>query len=165
MWLFCVFVKVRCNSWEYHLVRSEHRHGAHHWSGCSLWMCCRHPALAANVGLTGGLPWHTQDLLLRCLPQVCVKDNQHAHMSQRVQPVVLQFYCNTDALNLWYKGKNVTFCQATASRLVGEKRVKLIERRRKLWAQVLSVSGTEKSLCHICVMYVCIKKNQTNVET
>lgn len=73
----CVCVlQVWCNTWKYHPVWSEHRHRAHHRPGCSLWMCCCHPTLPTYVRAEGGLSRHTEDLLLRCLPQVSV---WHAH--------------------------------------------------------------------------------------
>lgn len=79
-WRVCVcVVQVRCNTWEHHPVWSEHRHCAHHRLGCSLWMCCCHPALTAHVRAEGGLPWYTEDLLLWCLPQVSLRHIIHAH--------------------------------------------------------------------------------------
>lgn len=70
---FSVYVQVWHNTWEHHPVWAEHRHCAHHRPGCSLWMCRCHPTLTAHVRAKGGLPWHTEDVLLWCLPQVSLK--------------------------------------------------------------------------------------------
>lgn len=65
-----VFAQVWHQPWEYHPVRTKHRHGAHGGLGITVWVCCCGPPLSSHLWHESGLPWHQENVLLWCLPQV-----------------------------------------------------------------------------------------------